>query len=126
MPSLSQRVEDLISRSIDSVDTLELLLLLRRSPDRYWAAAAAEQLLGLREGSARRRLDALLSAGLAARGPESGAFMYSPADADVRLAVDELAAAYDEQRINVINHIYSSNLARLRAFSNAFRIKSDE
>ena len=125
MSNLSQPVQDLIRRNIDSVDTLELLLLLRRSPDSYWSADAAEQHLGLRQGAAKQRLDALVAGSLARRGSETGAYRYAAVDEQMRESVDQLADPYANQRVSVINLIYSSNLDRLRAFSNAFRLKDE-
>jgi hypothetical protein len=123
--NLSPPVDDLIRRAIDSVETLELLMLLQRSPDSYWAPEAAEQMLGIRSGTARQRFDALVAAGLARQGTDTGAFRFAPANDELGNAVSALGAAYANQRVAVINLIYSANLERLRAFSNAFRMKGD-
>lgn len=120
---LTPALRDLIARFFDSVESVELVMLLRRSPQTFWAPAAMAEQLGIREDVARRKLDALSRGGILAVGSETGAFRYAPKDDDIRSGVDELAAAYAEQRVNVINTIYSANLERLRAFSNAFRVK---
>lgn len=123
MSNLSEPIRELIRTHVDSVETLELLMLLQRSPDSYWTAAAAEQLLGMRPGTAEKRLDALVAAGLSMRGSQTISYRYSPDDDEKREAVAALAAAYASQRVSVLNLVYSTNLERLKAFSGAFRLK---
>jgi hypothetical protein len=122
---LSPVIQQLLGDPVDSVEALELLLLLRRSPDTFWSSDAAAQQLGIRRELSERKLTQLAGRNLLVRGLETGAYRYAPADDEVRAAVDELAAAYDEQRITVINAIYSANVERLRAFANAFRLKDE-
>jgi hypothetical protein len=122
---LSPEVQQFLADVIDSVETLELLLLLRRSPDAFWSSEAAAQQLGIRAALSAKKLAQLGGHKLLVRGAETGAYRYAPADDAMRAVVDELAAAYDEQRIVVINAIYSGNVERLRAFSDAFRLKDE-
>ena len=125
MNVLSPSLHDFIARSIDSLESLELLLLLRRSPDTYWAADAAAQQLGIKPEVARKKLMVLRDAGLLAEGAETSAFRYAPADVKTAATIDELAGAYAYQRIHVTNTIFSANLQRLRAFTDAFKLKNE-
>jgi len=120
-PELRQFIAD---SNIDSVESLEILLLLRRS-EAYWSAEAVAQQLGIGRQPAAQKLAALAKAQLLVIGGDTGAYRYAPRAERLRAAADELAAAYDEQRIPVINAIYSANLERLRAFSDAFRLKKE-
>lgn len=113
----------MIARHLDSVESIDILLLLRRSPQTYWGSPAIAEQLGIAPDIARAKLDALRGANLVAVGEQTGAFRYGPPDERTRIAVDELAAAYANRRVSVINTIYSENLERLRAFSNSFRVK---
>jgi hypothetical protein len=122
---LSPEVQQFLTDSIDSVEALELLLLLRRSPDAFWSSDAAAQQLGIRAALSSKKLAQLMGRKLLVRGAETGAYRYAPADDAVRGVVDDLAAAYNEQRIVVINTIYSGNVERLRAFADAFRLKDE-
>jgi hypothetical protein len=121
---LSPSVRDLIVRSIDSLESLELLMLLRRSPETYWSADAAGQRLGIKPEIARKKLISLRDSGLLAEGAETSAFRYAP-DEQTRQTIDDLAAACTDQRIHVTNTIFSANLERLKAFTNAFKLKND-
>ena len=88
--------------SIDSLEALELLLLLRRSPDTYWTAEAASQQLGINREVASRKLLLLMEAGLVVRGRDTGAYRFCPGSDEARTLQD-----------------------RLRAFSDAFRLKNE-
>jgi hypothetical protein len=122
---LKPDVQKLISDCIDSVEAVEILLLLRRSPDAYWTSDAVSQQLGMQSQLASAKLRGLAENRLLVVGGDTGAYRYAPRDAETRQAVDNLAAAYANLRIHVINTIYSANLERLRAFSDAFRLKKE-
>lgn len=123
MDVLNPEVRELIAHHLDSLESVEILLLLRRSPRTYWGAPAIAEQLGIAPEIARAKLDALRSSGMIAVGEQTGAFRYAPADDRTKNAVDELATAYANRRASVVNSIYSANLDRLRAFSNSFRVK---
>ena len=123
MDVLNAEVRELIARHLDSVESIEILLLLRRSPQTYWGAPAIAEQLGINPDIARAKIEALRSSGMITVGEQTGAFRYGPPDEQTRSAIDELAALYANRRSSVINEIYSANLGRLRAFSNSFRVK---
>ena len=123
MDPLNDEVRQLIARHLDSVESIDILLLLRRSPQTYWGAPAIAEQLGIAPDIARAKIEALRSSGMITVGEQTGAFRYAPPDERTRGAVDELAALYATRRASVINTLYSANLERLRAFSNSFRVK---
>lgn len=123
MDVLSPEVQELIARHLDSLESVEILLLLRRSPQTYWGAPAIAEQLGIAPDITRAKLDTLRGSGMIAVGEQTGAFRYAPSDDRTKTAVDDLAAAYANRRVSVVNTIYSANLERLRAFSNSFRVK---
>jgi hypothetical protein len=123
MIELSAAVRDLIARSIDSVESIELLALLHRSANTFWAAEAAAQRLGISPDLAGKKLNALADTALLCRAVTSGAFRYAPSDEALKPAVDELVDAYANRRISVVNEIYAANLDRLKAFTDAFKLK---
>ncbi len=116
-------LRDLIRRYFDSVESVEIVLLLRRSPQTFWAADAVSVQLGIQREVAAAKLGALAANGILALGPETHAYRYAPATDEIGRSVDDLAAAYAGRRLTVINTIYSANLERLRTFSNAFKVK---
>lgn len=120
---MSIDVQTLAALGIDSVECIELLLLLRRSPETYWRAHAAAQQLGIAEGVTELKLANLMGAGAIIRGEETLAYRYAPKTADIRARVDAIADAYANRRSEMINTIYSANLQKLRAFAEAFKLK---
>ena len=123
LPGLTSEVQELIARVFDSVASVEIVLLLRRSPQTYWAAPAIAEQLGLRSEIVQAKLDALTRHRILKMGEQTHAFRYAPEEKETAARLDHLAAAYADHRVSVINTIYSANLERLRAFSNAFRVK---
>lgn len=120
---LSPELRRFIGQHLDSVESIEILLLLRRSPDTYWAAEATAGQLSIRLPNAAAKLDALSRSGLLAMGGQTGAYRYAPRTEELRSAVDLLADAYANRPVSIINTIYSGNREKLRAFSDAFRMK---
>ncbi|MGA8808436.1 MAG: hypothetical protein WB973_11210 [Thermoanaerobaculia bacterium] len=122
--SLQQSVMEFISRYVDSMETLEIILLLQRAPDTFWTGSAIDSHFGMKQGTAEKRLHGLLQNRLVSRGT-SGGYRYAPKDEELRAGVSALAIAYAERRAVVANIVFSENLERLRAFSDAFKVKSE-
>jgi DNA-binding IclR family transcriptional regulator len=78
-------------------ESLQILALLARS-DAYWTGKAISQQLGIPEDVVSTKLVALSAARILVRGKETGAYRFAPA---------------------------SDHLDRLRAFSDAFRLKNE-
>jgi hypothetical protein len=120
---LPARVETFIARNIDSIEKLEVLLLLRsRAPAAFSAARVAAE-LRIAEGSARARLQDLSARGLARPTGSIPDYVYPTGgdpeqDADVAAVAD----AYAQRRVSVISFIFSNPQDKLRGFADAFRL----
>ena len=125
MEALRPEVLQLIAECIDSLESLEALALLHRSPDTFWSADAVATQIGTRADTVGQKLQQLARAGLLSRAKDSVAYRYSPDAAAKCEHVDMLIGAFAKRRGDVVNAVYSSNLERLRAFSNAFRLKKE-
>lgn len=121
---LPPEVGKFISQSVDSVEQLEILMLLARTGSRSWTADEVATTLGLSPISVARNLDALASRQLlsAAPGPPTS-YRYAPATDALRADVQRLADAYRDHRTAVINRVASKFLDRIREFSDAFKLK---
>ena len=115
------RVQRFISTHIDSIEKLEVLLLLRGQSGRTWTGAAVAQELRIAEESARHRLEDLCGRGLLSC--EGDAFSYAPGGGADAQAIDELATTYAQRRVSVISFIFSRPTDRLKSFADAFRLK---
>ncbi|MCY1046454.1 hypothetical protein OV208_34435 [Corallococcus sp. bb12-1] len=112
---LAPRVQRFLTAHIDSIEKLEVLLLLRARTDRAWTAPAVALELRITEASAARRLAELKSGGLLLEDGVSGeAFRFSPSQSDDVKAAAELSTAYAARRVSVIAFIFSRPMDRVR------------
>lgn len=127
MSDLPGEVRRLITHHIESVEQLEILLLLYQQPERTWSREAVARELRLAPGSAAERLEGMLQDGLLRRqGDGQGEYQYAPRSPELDEAVRGLAAEYTLRRVTVINLIYSKPIDRIRTFADAFRLKKDD
>ena len=118
-PDLAAFVRDYVR----SVWALELLLLLRRDPARWWAPEALVRELRASTGLVADNLRLFEKGGLAVR-DEAGSFRYAPASPVVDAFCGRLEEAYRTKPVTVINLI-ASQPDQLRSLADAFRFKGD-
>ncbi len=122
MTGLPEDVHRFLFQHIESVEQLEVLLLLGQSPDRRWSPAEVAQALYSHPSSVAGRL-ALLHRQDLLREVEPGWYQYGPRTADLHQTVCRAAQTYRERRVAVITLIASKPIENVRAFSDAFRIR---
>jgi predicted DNA-binding transcriptional regulator len=126
---LPEAVRRFILEHVESVEQLEILLLLLRRPGEAWSAEGVARELRISELSAGERLEDLNRDGLVVQVQEgvAGHYRYGTRDGPLDEAVRGLASAYAERRVTVINLIFSKPTDKIRTFANAFRFwKGDE
>ena len=119
---LDDDLQTFIGGSIRSVWALELLLLLRRTPDRVWTAEAAARELRANERLVTDQFAGLQTAGLIAC---DGGCRYAPAAPALDALCARLETAYRERSGQVIKAIMAGPNDKLQIFANAFRLKDD-
>ena len=119
---LAPALRELIVSHLDSVEHLDLLLLLRSKANRDWSPEEASQELRSDAASARKKLIELSSKGLVDR-VGSSRFAFPARNADLGILVDALGEAYRDHRYSVIQTIFSKPIRALSTFADAFRIK---
>jgi predicted transcriptional regulator len=112
-----------VDRHIESLEHLEILLLLA-AQDRSWSAAEIFQKIQSSQASVDQRLQSLVTAGLLAR-DETGRFRFSPKDEATRNLVKDLADAYRTRRVRIIEAIYTRKTDAVQSFANAFKFRKD-
>lgn len=123
MPPVDQDLFGFIREQLRSVWALELLLLMRRKPDRRWTP---HELVGELRASHSLVNDNLASferAGLVVA-DEEGRYVFSPASPLLRSLCDQLDDAYRERPVTVINAIVAPP-DKLQALADAFRIRGN-
>ncbi len=109
---------------IDSIEKLEVLLLLRAQTEREWTSSEVALELRITEASAAARLEDLSAARLlVSNGAVPAVYRYSPASSDDVRSTAELAMSYAERRVSVITFIFSRPQTRVRGFADAFLLK---
>ena len=115
-------LEQFIATRIHSVEDVEILTLLSRSPDTFWSADAMGQHLGIKPDVVAARARDLVRRDLLRSGESGPVFRFAPANDELKEQVNALVDAYRDRRVTVINAIYSANLTRLRSFADAFKL----
>jgi hypothetical protein len=114
-------VRGFIAAEIESVEQLEVLLLLRGAPDKQWTPKEVARALVSQAGSAADWLQQMERSGLLAC--VDGGYRYAPPTPAVAATVDGLAESYARYRVAVIGLIFSKSSKRVTVFSDAFRIR---
>ena len=122
-------VVQFINRYIDSVEQLEVLLLMRRHPDKQWTAGEINQEIRSSETSISEHLKKFTHFGLIelvpGTAPELPNFLYRSTLLD-HAVIEQLALSYRERRPTVIEYIYSKPIREIRSFSDAFKFRRKE
>jgi len=121
---IPDRVVRLIGEHIHSVEQLEVLLLLRREPEREWTASDVAVELATLPQSAADRLEDLARRGLLLKAGES--YRYDRSDHGRDAVVGELEDVYGRRRVSVIGLIFSKPSETIRTFADAFRIRKED
>lgn len=110
--------------SLRSLWAIELLLLLHQQRERQWTID--DIVIELR--SSRSLVDGLLSRlhdiGLVERRAD-GAYVYKAASPELDALATELAHLHAERPLAIAQAIHGAPDEKLRAFSNAFKLKKD-
>lgn len=120
-------VREFIIEHIDSVEQVEILLLLRQKTGRTWTAEAMARELRIAVSSAATRLADLKKLGFVV--PVDGApgeYRYAPRTPELDETVRGLSEAYSERRVTVINLIFSKPIDKIRTFADAFRLRKED
>lgn len=116
-----------ILHHINSVEQLELLLLLHGHPGRAWSTDVVARELRIAPASAGEQLEDMVRDRLFVRqGVSPKEYRYGPENMKLDDAVRGLAAEYMKRRVTVINSIYSKPIDKIRTFADAFRLRKDE
>ncbi len=109
---------------VDSLECLEVMLLLYRRDERAWSPTQVTAELGIPTRAARRELDRLRGRGLVT--VDDGEYRYAPRDGAPVADLECIVEAYGSRRIAIINHVASRALKRIQSLAEAFRLKKDD
>jgi hypothetical protein len=131
MPSSTQDdipedVRRLIDEGIDSVELLQVLLLLFEHPEREWRVSDLTAELRSSDNSIEKRLSDLYARKILRNdGSDRAKHRFVPYSPELGPVVQRLSDVYKLRPYRVIDLIYSRPNDALRAFADAFKIKKD-
>jgi predicted transcriptional regulator len=109
-----------IDRHIESVEHLEILLLLS-GDSKDWRAAEIYSKIQSSQASIEQRLQQLSAAGLLVQ--NGAGYHFEPRNDATRQVVRELADLYRQRRVRVIEAIYSRKTDSVQSFADAFKLR---
>jgi hypothetical protein len=121
--ALPEDIRQFLLRYIDSVEQLEVLLLLCGSPTTSWSPESVAQALYSNPTSVAYRLAMLQRHELIIAAEPPSSYRYQPQTPALHEAVTRVAKMYKERRVAVITFIASKPMANAKAFSDAFRLR---
>ena len=109
-------VAELIARHIDSVEKLEVLLLVRGARERAWTPDQVSRELHRSGASVDRCMGQLRKSGVLER-PRPGQYRFAPQTPDLERRVDHLAEVYATRRTSVVQLIASNPMDSVMTFA---------
>jgi len=119
-------VRELLSEHIQSVEQLEVLLLLRNSPQRAWTVDEVYEVIRSSHSSIQGRLLKFVSDGFLTeeKGPPQ-TFRFAPRDLNLHSSVEQTATAYHGSRVRVIEAIFAPEADPAQSFADAFKLRKE-
>lgn len=125
MPSeIPEGLRDFMKKYISSVSLLEVLLMLKRDPERSWSAQDISTEMRTNKSYASSQLAELIALKLVVPADREEAFRFDPLSPH-SVVITELEELYINRRPTIINFIYAPPIDSIRDFANAFKIKKD-
>lgn len=115
-----------IKAHIDSVEQLEVLLLMRNDPAKAWSAQDVSRQLRSSAASASHRLEKLCALRLIIKVDQSDSYRYEPSSPELRDKVTALSEAYLVRRVTVIDLIFSNPVEKIKTLADAFKLRGDK
>jgi hypothetical protein len=112
---------------IDSVEQLQILLLLHSEPERSWTSAQISRELRSTDTSIEKRVEGLYVRDVLRRPPEKGdPIRFRPGTPELAKVIQRLSEQNQKRPYRVIDAIYSHPRKALKAFADAFKFKGGD
>jgi len=116
---ISPRLKQFIFEFVDSVELIEVLLLIRNNADRWFSAAQISSELRSHPTSISNRLSRLANIGLPEQDKSQDLFRFHPKNEELKMITNELSNEYLLRRHTIFELIFSSS-KNARQFADAF------
>jgi hypothetical protein len=118
--ALTTDLRALLDSCIESVEALDALIVLHRTPSRWFALNEVAVSIATDASEARRALAALRERGLALEMPAGPMFKLASLPPLAHTALTDLASAYEHEHEAVTAYVARRALERLRVLAHAF------
>jgi hypothetical protein len=121
---LPSDVVQFVNDAVDSIEQLELLVMLIESSDRWWDAVSAGRALGINPGTMQRDLERLATRNLLAVNLGNDvSYRFEPGSPSLRATSQAFAAAYRKNPRALFRLAVERQKRAIRDFADAFRIR---
>ncbi len=123
--AIPPELQDFLSSNVDSIEQLEVLLLVAGKPETTWTADEVATALNLPVPSAARQLDTLCARNLldVRLGSQRLVYQWNPGTAELSAGAELLRQEYRTNRLAVLSWIVEGAPEPMRTFADAFVIK---
>jgi hypothetical protein len=122
---ITPELRQFVAKYVRSVEHVEVLRLLSTAPIRSWNVGTVFRQVQSSEKSVAECLEGFLKAELLVS-ETAGSYCFAPKDPSLAKAVAELASAYRERRVTIIELIYGKPADALQDFSDAFKFRKEK
>ena len=125
---LPDDVRRFLDEHIESLEQLEILRVIAEDPAREWRASELAAEIQAEPSAAAAHVTALAGRGLVIASSEEGeiAARHGTATPELGGRLAAVLAAYRERPVTMIKLVYARANERLKAFSDAFRLRKKE
>lgn len=116
-----------VVKNIDSVELLDVLVLLRSDHEKAWLPEELDAHIRSSLPSIKNRLEHLCELGVASKSQEMPAtYCYRPQNDELRSLCEDLINLYQSKRTSITEMIYTKSFREIVSFSEAFRVRKGE
>ena len=120
-------MEKFIAAEINSLEQLEILLLLSGNPHKWWTANGVYEVIKSSVQSVQDRLNEMAERGILTKENENEIrYQFAPKNEQVWKITSELRDAYKERSVKVVQAIYNKPPDAVQEFARAFRLRKDK
>ena len=120
-------VLDMIARHLDSMEQVQVLLVLRRDAARTWPVdAMAGEVRATREKIAAALATLAANQLVSVETGDPRTYRYSPVTPALEAAVDNLEIAYNTRPVTLVKALYNRPPRAIQSFADAFRLRKPD
>lgn len=123
----SEKLDKFIAAEINSLEQLEILLLLSDNPKQWWTVRNVYEIIKSSHQSVQHRLNEMTESGILVKeGDGEARYQFGLTEGPNLESIHELREAYKERPVKVVQAIYSKPPDAVKEFAKAFRLRKDK